>query len=101
ALELKGRPMETKAAKVQQSTRDLLSLSAERAQKYVQEIAQRRVAPTGKDVAELSRFHEPFPASPTDSAEVLALLDQVGSPATVATTGGRYFGFVVGGALPA
>ena len=34
-------------------------------------------------------------------ADVLALLDRVGSPATVATTGGRYFGFVNGGALPA
>ena len=27
-------------------------------------------------------------------------LDRVGSPATVASTGGRFFGFVVGGALP-
>jgi len=32
---------------------------------------------------------------------VLALLDEVGSPATVASTGGRYFGFVTGGTLPA
>jgi glutamate/tyrosine decarboxylase-like PLP-dependent enzyme len=31
----------------------------------------------------------------------LALLDEIGSPATVATTGGRYFGFVIGGTLPA
>ena len=29
------------------------------------------------------------------------MLDEFGSPATVATTGGRYFGFVTGGALPA
>ncbi len=36
-----------------------------------------------------------------DAAEVLALLDDIGSPATVKTTGGRYFGFVVGGSLPA
>jgi glutamate/tyrosine decarboxylase-like PLP-dependent enzyme len=28
-------------------------------------------------------------------------LDEIGSPATVATTGGRYFGLVIGGALPA
>ena len=32
---------------------------------------------------------------------VLALLDDIGSPATVATAGGRYFGFVIGGSLPA
>ena len=38
---------------------------------------------------------------PSDPAEVLALLDDIGSPATVATAGGRYFGFVIGGSLPA
>ena len=32
---------------------------------------------------------------------VLELLDRLGSPATVATNGGRFFGFVNGGALPA
>lgn len=31
----------------------------------------------------------------------MRLLDTVGSPATVATTGGRFFGLVVGGTLPA
>src|SRR5271154_1226203 len=29
------------------------------------------------------------------------MLDQIGSPATVASTGARYFGFVTGGSLPA
>ena len=29
------------------------------------------------------------------------MLDELGSPATVATTGGRYFGYVIGGVLPA
>ncbi|MCY2990538.1 MAG: pyridoxal-dependent decarboxylase [Planctomycetota bacterium] len=28
------------------------------------------------------------------------MLDEIGSPATVASAGGRYFGFVVGGTLP-
>ena len=32
---------------------------------------------------------------------MLALLDAIGSPATVASAGGRYFGFVTGGSLPA
>ena len=31
---------------------------------------------------------------------VLAQLDDIGSPATVASSGGRFFGFVIGGALP-
>lgn len=42
-----------------------------------------------------------LPEDPSDPLQLLALLDDVGSPATVATTGGRYFGFVIGGALPA
>ena len=32
---------------------------------------------------------------------VLRMLDEIGSPATMATTGGRYFGFVNGGTIPA
>ena len=32
---------------------------------------------------------------------MLAALDDIGSPATVASAGGRYFGLVVGGSLPA
>jgi glutamate/tyrosine decarboxylase-like PLP-dependent enzyme len=39
--------------------------------------------------------------SPLDPAHVLAELDTFGSPATSASAGGRYFGFVIGGTLPA
>jgi len=44
---------------------------------------------------------EPFPSLPSDPCEVITRLDQIGSAATVATTGGRYFGFVNGGMVPA
>jgi glutamate/tyrosine decarboxylase-like PLP-dependent enzyme len=83
------------------STAEILRLAAERAQKYASAVGNRRVAPSGADILALGRLHEPFPENPCDPGEVLALLDEVGSPATVATTGGRYFGFVVGGAVPA
>jgi glutamate/tyrosine decarboxylase-like PLP-dependent enzyme len=42
-----------------------------------------------------------LPEGPTDPAAVFTLLDRVGSPATVTTAGGRYFGFVTGSSLPA
>ncbi|MEO3428993.1 pyridoxal-dependent decarboxylase [Pelagibius sp. CAU 1746] len=43
----------------------------------------------------------PLPGGPSEAGDVLAFLDGYGSPATVASAGGRYFGFVTGGALPA
>ena len=82
-------------------TYDVLAMAADRARRYVREIGDRKVAPEEKELAALSRFHEPFPERSSDPGEVVAMLDEVGSPATMATTGGRYFGFVIGGALPA
>jgi glutamate/tyrosine decarboxylase-like PLP-dependent enzyme len=64
-------------------------------------IRGRRVAPRPEDIARLEALGGPLPQSPSDPADTLALLDEIGSPATVATTGGRYFGFVIGGTLPA
>ena len=80
---------------------DVLSLAAERAQQYVRAAGHRKVAPSEVAMAALNELHEPFPSSPSDPSEVIARLDELGSPATVATTGGRYFGFVNGGILPA
>jgi glutamate/tyrosine decarboxylase-like PLP-dependent enzyme len=78
----------------------LLEDAAGRAQAYLAGLAGRRVAPPPEAVAALARLDFPLPGSGRDAAEVLALLDGVGSPATVATAGPRYFGFVNGGTLP-
>jgi len=80
---------------------ELLRQAAEIARKYALGIRARRVAPTEKDLSGLTAFREPFPIAPSDPLLVLEALDAIGSPATVATTGGRYFGFVIGGTLPA
>jgi glutamate/tyrosine decarboxylase-like PLP-dependent enzyme len=80
---------------------ELLADAAKRGARYVSEIDHRRVAPLPEHVERLQALGGPLPESPSDPAEVLALLDEFGSPATVATTGGRYFGFVIGGTLPA
>ena len=80
---------------------DLLGHAARRAVAYLQSVPTREVAPSEAAVRDLRRFHEPLPDAPADSRELIDLLDRVGSPATVANAGGRYFGFVNGGALPA
>jgi glutamate/tyrosine decarboxylase-like PLP-dependent enzyme len=79
----------------------LLNAACEKAARYLSGIQQRHVFPRPEDTARLARLQEPFPDHPSDPLEVLSLLDEIGSPATVASTGGRYFGFVTGGALPA
>ena len=81
--------------------REVLSLAAERAIKYANGVRDRRVAPGARELEGLARFRETFPEGPTDAESVVAMLDEFGSPATVATTGGRYFGYVIGGVLPA
>src|SRR5229473_3552239 len=80
---------------------DVLNLAAERARRYARDVAERRVGPSESAVTALAELHEPFPQSPSDPSDVIAKLDQIGSAATVATTGGRYFGFVNGGMVPA
>ena len=80
---------------------ELLREAAARALKYVAGIGERSVGPAERDVQSLARFRERFPTSPSDPMQVLERLDEFGSPATVATTGGRYFGFVIGGTIPA
>ena len=80
---------------------DVLSLAAERAMRYVNEVRQRKVAPEQRDIQAMEQFRETFPEGPSDPKSVVAMLDELGSPATVASAGGRYFGFVIGGAVPA
>ena len=80
---------------------DLLPMTAARALAYLDGLDTRGVMPAPAALARLAELGGPLPAAPTDASEVLALLDRVGSPAMVASTGGRYYGFVVGGALPA
>ena len=69
--------------------------------RYLDGLAGRPVRVTDHAVQNLGRLDEPFPDGSTDAGAVLALLDEIGSPATMATAGGRFFGFVIGGSLPA
>jgi glutamate/tyrosine decarboxylase-like PLP-dependent enzyme len=80
---------------------DLLTDAAARAIRYRESLADRSVIPTAAALDRLPELGGPLPDEPTDPAEVLRLLDEIGSPATMAAPGGRYFGFVTGSSLPA
>ena len=58
------------------------------------------MAPEPEALAALERFDEPLPEHPDDPERVIALLDEAGSPATMASAGPRFFGFVIGGSQP-
>jgi glutamate/tyrosine decarboxylase-like PLP-dependent enzyme len=79
---------------------ELLAEAGQRARDYLATVRDRSVEPSPGALAALDRFDFPLPSAGLEPAAVLRLIDEAGSPATVASAGPRYFGFVVGGALP-
>ncbi len=73
----------------------------EAAYAYAEQAAGRNVFPTPAALDGLSHFDEALPQSPGDARQILRQLDEYGSPATVMQIGGRYFGLVNGGVIPA
>ncbi len=82
------------------TTRSLLADAAGRSATYLEGIDSRSVAPTAAAIAALARFDQPLPERPLEPAAILRELDEVGSPGTSTSAGGRYFGFVIGATLP-
>ncbi len=82
-------------------TRDLLRCTADHASDFLETLDERPVFPA-VGVEELrARLGGPLPDGPTDPAAVVDQLVAAAEPGVVAIPSGRYFGFVIGGAVPA
>lgn len=68
---------------------------------YLNEVFDRNVYPTEEALNKLAHFEEDMPNSSGNVQEILDSLHHFGSPATLPTLGGRYFGFVTGSSIPA
>jgi glutamate/tyrosine decarboxylase-like PLP-dependent enzyme len=79
---------------------ELILNAAHRAVAYIEGADDRGVFPSEAALAALAQFPTDLPANPSSAQDVLAMLDQYGSPASVMQTRGRYFGFVNGGTEP-
>ena len=68
---------------------------------YLESLSKRSVAPSDQAVEGLAALTERLPVTGAPDEEILSILTDLVAPATVATAGSRYFGFVTGGCLPA
>jgi glutamate/tyrosine decarboxylase-like PLP-dependent enzyme len=81
--------------------RDLLRRTAEIAADYLESLGERPVFPQVTPEELRAALGGPLPEEPVDPEQVLEDLAAGAEPGVVAMGSGRYFGFVIGGALPA
>ncbi len=81
--------------------RDLLRRTAEIAADYVESLGERPVFPRISPEQLREALGGPLPEEPLDPERVIEELAAAAEPGVVALGSGRYFGFVIGGALPA
>ncbi|MCK5201661.1 MAG: aspartate aminotransferase family protein [Spirochaetales bacterium] len=81
--------------------KELFRRAGNYALEYAETALDRNVFPDDKALKNLVSFEEDMPIGPLDAVSILDWLHKYGSPATVSQIGGRYFGFVDGGVIPA
>jgi glutamate/tyrosine decarboxylase-like PLP-dependent enzyme len=80
--------------------RRLLERAAELGIAYVESVPELPVRPEATIDELREAFDAPLPEGPTDSLEVIEALVRDSEPGLTQMASGRYFGFVIGGALP-
>jgi len=83
------------------TTPDPLSVAAEAARRFLAGVADRPVGSAATPAELTAALGGPLPEDGVDAARVVADLARAADPGIVASAGPRYFGFVVGGSLPA
>src|SRR3989442_3163413 len=83
------------------ATSDPLSVAAEAARRFLAGVADRPVGSAATPAELAAQLGGPLPEDGVDAARVVADLARAADPGIVASAGPRYFGFVVGGSLPA
>jgi glutamate/tyrosine decarboxylase-like PLP-dependent enzyme len=78
----------------------ILEDAAQRSIDYLTALQTRSVAPSNASIDRLVELEEPLADASLDPHAVLRKLDEIVSPATIASAGPRFFGFVIGGSLP-
>jgi len=78
-----------------------LHVSLDRAMQWLDRLGERRIPAAASADEVRAALGDVLPDAPTDPAEVIELLATAAEPGLVASSSGRFFGFVIGGVLPA
>ena len=81
--------------------RELLLRTADIAADFLETLDERAIWPAAQIVELRAELGGSLPDDPSDPLNVLEALSAAAEPGVVAIPSGRYFGFVIGGALPA
>jgi glutamate/tyrosine decarboxylase-like PLP-dependent enzyme len=80
--------------------KDLLGLTADYASQFIGSLDDRPIPPPASVEELRAALGGPLPEHATDAAQVVAELIEAAEPGIMAMPSGRFFGFVIGGALP-
>ncbi|MBT5073255.1 MAG: aspartate aminotransferase family protein [Kordiimonadaceae bacterium] len=70
------------------------------AKSFESSLDSRPVTPSDEVIKALDYFDEPLSNGGIEATQVIKMLHEVGEPGVVSSRGGRFYGFVTGGALP-